>query len=252
MQPLRGSVVIVTGAAQGIGEAIARTVAAGGAKLLLADLQSEKLEVVAETIRESGAEVETCTVDIADADSARRARDMAERAVDSYGAIHPLVNNAGLDAPNSHACDIDADHWYKVVDVNLSGGWWCTSAVLPTMLTQRSGRIINISSVSARLATPETSPAYSAAKAGLLGLTVSLSVQLEGKGILVNAITPGATGNTGTSVPDEVRGLYEAVLPLGFRGAQPIADAVRFLLDKSGDWISGAVLNVSGGALRGM
>jgi len=249
MQELKGSVVVVTGAAQGIGEAIAHTVAGEGARLFLADLQTEKLERVAETLRATSAEVETCTADIADPGSAR---DMADRALAAYGVIHALVNNAALDAPNGHAGEIDVDHWRRIIDVNLSGAWWCTSAVLPAMLAQRGGRIVNISSVSARLATPETSPAYSAAKAGLLGLTISLSVQLEREGILVNAITPGSTGNTGTPVPDNMRSLYEAVLPLGFGGAQPIADAVRFLLDRSGDWISGAVLNVSGGALRGM
>ena len=77
-------------------------------------------------------------------------------------------------------------------------------------------------------------------------------MQLEAEGILVNAITPGATGSTGTPVPEDQRRLYEAVLPLGFGGPRPVADAVRFLLGRSGDWISGAVLNVSGGALRGM
>ena len=242
-------VAIVTGAAQGIGEAIARTLAHQGMRLLLADIQEEKLARVIDTIRAEGGTAEGVATDIADPSQAEA---MADAACAEFGRIDALVNNAGLDAPPGHAAEIDVDHWRRVVDVDLSGAWWCARAVLPTLRAQRSGRIVNISSISARMATRETSPAYSAAKAGLLGLTISLSVQLEGEGILVNAITPGATGNTGTPVRENERRLYEAVLPLGFGGPQPVADAVSYLLGPGGAWISGAVLNVSGGALRGL
>lgn len=249
MPELIGQVIVVTGAAQGIGEAVARSLARDGARLLLVDVQEEKLARVAGAIREKGGAVESAITDIADPTQADA---MAEAALDAFGRIDGLVNNAALDAPPGHAAEIDVAHWRRIIDVDLSGAWWCTRAVLPVMRAQRCGRIVNISSISARMATPETSPAYSAAKAGLLGLTISLSVQLECDGILVNAITPGATGSTGTPVPEDQRRLYEAVFPLGFGGPQPVADAVTFLLGSTGDWISGAVLNVSGGALRGL
>lgn len=249
MPGLRGQVAIVTGAAQGIGEAIAHTLARQGARLLLADRQEKKLARVAEAIRAEGGTAEGVTTDIADP---AQAEAMADAARAAFGRIDALVNNAALDAPPGRAAEIDVAHWRRVVDVDLSGAWWCVRAVLPTLRAQRSGRIVNISSISARMATRDTSPAYSAAKAGLLGLTISLSVQLEGEGILVNAITPGATGSTGTPVPEDERRLYEAVLPLGFGGPQPVADAVAYLLGPGGSWISGAVLNVSGGALRGV
>jgi NAD(P)-dependent dehydrogenase (short-subunit alcohol dehydrogenase family) len=249
MTELAGKTAIVTGAAQGIGECIARTLAADGASIFLADIQGEKLESVAASLRDSGAQVNYGVTDIADPE---QVAEMVRSATEALGQIDALVNNAAIDAPPGLAWEIDVDHWRRVIDVNLSGAWWCTRSVLPHMKKRRAGKIVTISSISARMATPETSPAYSAAKAGLIGMTISLSVQLEPHGILVNAITPGATGNTGYPMPEDQKKLYAAVFPLGLGGPQPIADGVRFLLRPSGDWVSGAVLNISGGAFRGI
>ena len=249
MTELAGKVAIVTGAAQGVGECIARTLAADGASLLLADIQREKLESVATSLRSHGARVESAVVDISEPEQTDQMTEVATRA---FGRIDALVNNAAIDAPPGLAWEIDADHWRRVIEVNLSGAWWCTRSVLPHMMERGTGKIVTISSISARMATPETSPAYSAAKAGLIGMTISLSVQLEPHGILVNAITPGATGTTGNPMPEDQRKLYDVVFPLGLGGAQPISDAVLFLLRSSGDWISGAVLNISGGSIRGV
>ena len=249
MAELGERTVIVTGAAQGVGECIARTLARDGASLFLADIQQEKVAGVAASLRQEGVRVESTGVDIADP---QQTDAMVSEALSAFGQVDGLVNNAALDAPPGLAWEIDEAHWRKLIDVNLNGAWWCIQSVLPHMRDRGSGKIVTISSISARFATPETSPAYSAAKAGLIGMTISLSVQLEGQGILVNAITPGPTGNTGTPMPEDQKMLYEMMFPLGFGGSQPIADAVRFLLRSSGDWISGAALNVSGGVLRGM
>jgi NAD(P)-dependent dehydrogenase (short-subunit alcohol dehydrogenase family) len=249
MSELNGQVAIVTGAAQGIGECIARNLASDGARVLLSDIQEDRVASVASALRDQGMQAESAGVDIADP---LQAEEMVARALEVFGQVDALVNNAGLDAPPGHAWEIGESHWRDIIDVNLSGTWWCTRAVLPHMRKRQCGRIVMISSISARMASPETSPAYSAAKAGLIGLTISLSVQLEGQGILVNAITPGSTGNTGTPLSEAERNLYSLVLPLGTGGPGPTAEAVRFLLRPSGDWISGAVFNISGGALRGM
>lgn len=249
MNQLNERVAIVTGAAQGIGECIARNLASDGARVLLADIRADKVEEVASSLRDEGMHAESFCVDITDPS---RAAEMVARALEVFGQVDALVNNAGLDAPPGQAWEIAETHWRDVIDVNLSGAWWCTQAVISHMRKRHRGKIVTISSASARMASPETSPAYSAAKAGLIGLTISLSVQLEGQGILVNAITPGATGNTGTPLSEVERNLYSFAFPLGTGGPQPIADAVRFLLRPSGDWISGAVLNISGGLLRGM
>jgi len=249
MSELNGQVAIVTGAAQGIGECIARNLASDGASILLADIQEEKVTSVARSLRDEGMHAESIGIDITDP---AQVDQMVARALEAFGRIDALVNNAGLDAPPGQAWEIDESHWRKVIDIDLSGAWWCTRAVLPYMREHQRGKIVMISSISARMASPETSPAYSAAKAGLIGLTIALSVQLEGQGILVNAITPGATGSTGTPLSEAERNLYSMVLPLGTGGPEPMAEAVRFMLRPSGDWISGAVFNISGGALRGM
>lgn len=249
MDGIRDTVVTVTGAAQGIGERIARCLGDHGARLLLADVQRDRVEQVAASLRQSGAEAAAAWVDVSVPESARA---LAATALERFGRIDALVANAAIDAPRGLAWDIDEDHWRRLIDVNLSGTWWCVQAVLPAMLAQRRGKIVLMSSVVARLGSAVYSPAYAAAKAGLLGLTVGLAAQVEARGVLVNAITPGPTGTTGTAVTDEEARQYRAGHPLGFGGPQPAADAVGYLLASSGDWISGAVLNVSGGELRGL
>lgn len=249
MSELSDTVAIVTGAAQGIGECIARTLAADRATLLLADIQEEKVADVSAALRRDGAHVQSTGVDITDL---RQTDEMVAVALRHFGRVDALVGCAGIDAPSGLAWEIDEAHWRKLIDVNLSGTWWCIKSVLPHMMERRRGRIVLIGSTSARTGGKKSSPAYSAAKAGLLGLVVALSLQLERFGILVNTVTPGAIGTAGTPMTDEEKAEYLANYPLGFGGPQPVADAVRYLLGPSGNWISGAVLNVSGGRWRGI
>jgi NAD(P)-dependent dehydrogenase (short-subunit alcohol dehydrogenase family) len=244
---LAGRVVIVTGAAQGIGEAIARAMARAGATVFGADLQEEKAAAVAESLRDEGHEASASFVDVREPASAER---MIATCLERYDRIDVLVNDAGVDAPPGLAWEIDADHWRRIMDTNLSGAWWCTAAVLPHMRERGSGRIIFISSGSARIGDAAISVAYNASKAGLVGLTVGLSVHLEPSGILVNAIAPGYTG-TGEPMTEQERREYEAAHPLGIVGPGPVADACVYLAGPGGDWISGSVLNVSGGWWRG-
>lgn len=249
MSELSDTVAIVTGAAQGIGECIARTLLADSATLLLADIQEARVADVAAAFRRDGARVQSAGVDVSDL---RQTEQMVTLALQHFGRVDALVNSAGVDAPPGLAWEIDEAHWCQVIDLDLSGTWWCIKSVLPHMMERRKGKIVSISSTSARTGGTRSSPAYSAAKAGLLGLVVALSLQLEQFGILVNAVMPGATGTTGTPMTDEEKTEYLANHPLGFGGPQPVADAVRYLLRPSGDWISGTVLNVSGGRWRGI
>ena len=241
--------MIVTGSAQGIGESIARTLGECGARLLLADIQADRVDAVASELRVAGVDAFPQYADVSDPDLAAA---MAQAALTRFGRIDALVNCGAIDGLPGLAWEIDRHHWRRFIDTDLSGQWWNTQAVLPHMIERRSGRIIFISSMAARTGSAIYSPAYSAAKAGLIGLTIALSAQLEQYGILVNAITPGVIGTTGTPMQEEEKREYLAAYPLGFGGPQPVADAVAYLLGSSGDWISGAVLNVTGGRLRGL
>ena len=244
---LGGSVAIVTGAAQGIGESIATFLANAGACVLLADIQRDRVDDVTRRLHARGHRAASCHVDVRDP---RSASAMVELCLEEFGKVDVLINNAGIDAPPGAAWDIDEEHWRRLIDTNLSGAWWCTAAVLGPMKQQGSGRIVFISSGSARNGDPSISVAYNASKAGLIGLTIGLSVHLEPFGILVNAIAPGYTG-TGEPMTVEERAAYDAVHPLGIVGPEPVARACLYLASAGGDWITGAVLNVSGGWWRG-
>lgn len=244
---LDGCVAIVTGAAQGIGESIATFLATAGASVLLADIQRDRVDEVARRLNAAGHRAASCCVDVREPSSASA---MVASCLDEFGKVDVLINNAGIDAPPGAAWEVDEDHWRRVIDTNLSGAWWCTAAVLAPMKQQRSGRIVFISSGSARIGDPGISVAYNASKAGLIGLTIGLSVHLEPFGILVNAIAPGYTG-TGEPMTVEERSAYDAAHPLGIVGPEPVARACLYLASAGGDWITGAVLNVSGGWWRG-
>jgi 3-oxoacyl-[acyl-carrier protein] reductase len=217
--------------------------------MAVADIRASDAQAVADALAAGGHRAIAVECDIADPSSAEQ---LARTVRDEFGGVDGLVNNAGIDAPPGTAWDITEHDWARVIDVNLSGAWWCTRAVLPVMRAQRYGRIVFISSVAARMGNADISPAYGAAKAGLIGLTVALSAQVEADDILVNAITPGPTGDTGRPMSADERADYLRSHPLGFGGAQPVADGVRFLLGPSGDWLSGSVLNISGGEFRGI
>jgi len=244
---LSGRIAIVTGAAQGIGRRIAEFLAEDGATVVVADIQEEKANEVAAALRDSGGEASAVAVDVADPAAAEA---MVATTLERHGAVDLLVNDAGIDAPPGPAWEISEDHWRQVIGTNLSGSWWCARAVIPHMKERRSGRIIFISSGSARIGEHDISVAYNASKAGIIGLTIGLSVHLEPFNILVNAVAPGPTG-TGQPMTERQREDYTRQFPLGVGGPDPVAHACRYLAGSSGDWISGAVLNVSGGWVRG-
>jgi len=249
MRSLESQVVIVTGAARGIGRSIARSVAAAGGHAIVTDILEDEAAQVAAAIEAEGGKATAMLLDITRPEEAEAA---AAEVMERYGRIDGLVNNAALDAPKGRAWEIDHDSWRRVIEIDLNGAWYCSRAVIPHMRGARRGRIVFISSIAARVGAAHLSPAYATAKAGLVGLTVSLSSQLESDGILVNAVTPGPTGNTGSSYPQAGKQAYLEAHPLGFGGPEPIAEAVAFLLGPGSSWTSGAVFNISGGHFRGI
>lgn len=241
------TVTIVTGAAGGLGTAIARALAERGDTLVLADIDLPGAETEAERLTVEGFGVMAVAVDIASPASCRA---MAEATLSRHGRIDALVHAAGIDAPPGRAWEEDDAHWRKIIDVDLSGAFWAAKAVLPAMLAQKAGRIVFLGSVAARVPSIGTSAAYSAAKAGINGLAIGLSAQVEARGVRVNVIAPGPTG-TGVAMSESERRAYEGIYPLGEGGTAPVVAACIYLLGPGGDWMSGSVLNVSGGRFRG-
>jgi NAD(P)-dependent dehydrogenase (short-subunit alcohol dehydrogenase family) len=247
VQSFRGKAAIVTGAAGGIGSCVARHFARAGASVMLADIRDEPARQVAEEISRGGGIASAHPVDIANPASARA---LAEAALAAFGAIDILVHAAAIDAPRGVAWECEDEHWRRIIDVDLSGAFWCAKAVIPQMIAQGGGRIILISSIASRSGSHNTSVAYNAAKGGINGLTIGLAAQLEGRGILVNAIAPGSIGTGEPMTPEEI--LYdETHYPLKIVGPDPVAHACLYLAGEGGTWVSGAILNVSGGRWPG-
>lgn len=244
---LTGKSVIVTGAAGGIGSCVAQFFAEAGSAVMLADIAADRARALSDEMTASGWRAAAQGFDAVDPASSRH---LVSATIAAFGAVDVLVNCAGLDAPRGKAWESDAEHWLRIIDVDLNGSWWSTKAVIPHMIERRSGRIIFISSIAGRRGSHSTSVAYHAAKAGVIGMTLGLAKQLEPHGILVNAVAPGSTG-TGEPMTHVEIAADAAQFPLPIVGPEPVAHACLYLAGPSGDWVSGTVLNVSGGRWHG-
>ena len=244
---LAGRVALVTGAAGGIGGAIARRLAAEGAAVALMDLPAAQaaLEAMAVGLRADGARCAIAAGDVADPGSVRAAIDALEAAL---GPIACLVNNAGLTGHIAPVATMDAEGWGRELAVNLSGPFHTTQAVLPGMVARGWGRIVNISS-GAALGGLYRQAGYSASKSGLLGLTRNVALEHARHGITCNAVLPGLIGTPAVLVmPAEV--LADAVaLTTARRTGRPeeIAAMVAFLCSEDAAFVNGAEIPVDGG-----
>src|SRR3954447_23597204 len=238
-------VAIVTGAAQGIGEAYARALAAEGAKVVVADLNEESGERVAEEIEAEGGTAMFVHCDVSDAASATA---MAEATAAAYGGIDLLVNNAAIygDMQFDLLISVDWDYYRKFMSVNMDGALVVTRAVYPHMQKRGGGAIVNQSSTAAWL----YSGFYGLAKVGINGLTQQLAHELGGQGIRVNAIAPGPTDTEATRAQVGEGMIGKLVKDLAIkRPGQPedMVGACLFLLSDDAAWITGQILNVDGG-----
>jgi len=247
--PLAGKVAIVTGAAQGIGRAIAETLADNGASLALVDLKAEAIDELAAALHGKSQNAMAISTDVS---SGTAVQQMVERVVVVFGTVHILVNNAGV-LRNSPIMEMSESEWDLVMDVCLKGAFLCSQAVLPIMMANRYGKIVNISSLAARSASVLGGAAYTSAKAGLLGFSRHLAREVAPYGINVNAICPGATDTPMTRGGVRDTGHFNEVgkaVPLGRWGLpQEQANAVLFLVSDAASFITGATLDVNGGQI---
>ena len=237
-------VAFVTGASRGIGRAIALTLCRAGFDIVVASPEIEKNEEVAEEIRACSGEAMTINLNVTDAASVKEA---FAKVLKDKGRIDVLVNNAGV-ARDGLAVRMKQADWDLVLNINLNGAFQCIQQVLPGMMRNRWGRIVNISSVVGQAGSAGQAN-YAASKAGLIGLTKALAQEMASRGITVNAVAPGYIATDMTAVlPDDVKQKILASVPLGRMGKpEDIAAAVKFLASEDASYITGQVLAVNGG-----
>ncbi len=239
---LNGQTAVVTGGAQGIGFAIAQRLLRSGAKVSLWDLNREALDIAVEALGEGASAKQ---VDITDLAGLNRVHAEVE---DEVGAVSILVNSAGIAGKNATVEDYDPDEWRKVVEINLNGTFYVNKVVIPSMKAHNYGRIVNIASVAGKEGNPSLS-AYSAAKAGVLGLTKSLGKELAKHDIAVNAVTP-ATANTRIleTLTKEFIDYMLVRIPRGrFLEVEEAAAMVAWLVSKDNSFTTASVFDLSGG-----
>lgn len=244
LQILRGQVAIITGASRGIGRASAIELAKFGASVVVNYAASNSAaDAVVDTITNAGG---TAIAVKADVSSVSEVDTLFNAVMEKFGRVDILVNNAGI-TRDTLLLRMKPEDWQAVIDLNLTGVFYCTRAASKIMLKQRSGRIVNITSVAGQMGNPGQAN-YSAAKAGVIGFTKTVAKELASRGITVNAVAPGFIA---TDMTDKLSNTEEILkfIPLArFGQPEEIAGMVRFLAsDPAGAYITGQVFNVDGG-----
>jgi 3-oxoacyl-[acyl-carrier protein] reductase len=241
---LSDKVAIITGASRGIGRFISVALAAQGAKVVVSARNAEALESLTAEIKAQSGEALAVVADVA---VEAEAVNLVEQTVATYGKVDILINNAGI-TRDGLLLRMKSDDWDAVLDTNLKGAFLCTRAAAKYMSKQRSGRIINISSVVGQMGNAGQAN-YCASKAGLLGLTKSVARELARRNVTVNAVTPGFIVTEMTEkMTDKAREAMTEQIPLGRLGeAEDVANAVLFLASDQSSYITGQVLGVNGG-----
>ena len=246
---LKGKTAIVTGGGRGIGRAIARKLAGEGAAVLVASRSSKEIEAVAAEIQQAGGRARAVAADVSKQAECEK---IVRAAREAFGAIHILINNAGILGPVAPTEGTTLEQWDEVIAINLTSAFLMSRLVAPEMYERGSGAILNISSVAAKVAYPMNS-AYAASKAGLLGLTRTLAAEGARRGVRVNAIGPGPVNDTnmwqdlsGQLGPMSAH-VADGILQGRLQNTEEIAAAALFLVSDQASAITAQTLNVDGG-----
>jgi 3-oxoacyl-[acyl-carrier protein] reductase len=243
-----GRVALVTGASQGIGHACALTLAREGASLAVAARSRQKLDELVAEITAAGGKSAAFAMDVADEEQVKAA---IKAAITQFGKIDILVNNAGI-TRDQLLMRMKRTDWDSVLNTNLTSAYLCIQQVIGSMLKQRWGRIINITSVFGQMG-QAGQVNYAASKAGLIGLTMAMAREVASRNITCNAVAPGFIDTSMTAaLNEEFKQNAVKQIPLGRVGSpDDVASAVRFLASDDAAYITGHVLNVNGGLLMG-
>jgi 3-oxoacyl-[acyl-carrier protein] reductase len=241
---LEGKVALVTGAAQGIGRAIALLLAQKGADIVVSDINLEKAEETAREMEIHGRRAMAIRANVAVLEEVEK---MVQGIIDQFNRIDILVNNAGV-ARDKLLLRMTEEDWDLVLDINLKGTFNCTKAVIRHMSKQRTGKIVNIASVVGEMGNAGQAN-YSASKAGVIGLTKTIAREFAVRGINVNAIAPGYIVTPMTDVlPEKAKEDLKRMIPMERLGQpEDVAQAVLFLVSEASSYITGQVINVNGG-----
>jgi len=242
---LRNQVAIVTGATRGIGRSIAITLAQQGARMVINGNNKSLLGQLTREIEGAGSKFMVQLGDISNPDTAAK---ILKKAEEKFGRVDILINNAGINM-RTPTLEMQVEDWKRVIDVNLNGTLYCCMAVLPLMIQQKYGKIVNVSSSTAKTPHRNASPSYGASKAAVNYLTQHLALEMAKYNICVNAVCPGPI-ETDMSAQwnDKYRQQILSRIPLGKLGTpKNVADSVLFLASSMSDFITGETININGG-----
>jgi 3-oxoacyl-[acyl-carrier protein] reductase len=241
---LTGRVAVVTGSARGLGYSIAELIVLSGGSVSLWDVDASKLADARKQLPE-GDRIATATLDLTESERVQAA---AEATVSRFGKIDILINNAGITGGNAATWEIEPATWRRVIEVNLVASFLTSRSIVPVMLRQGYGRIVNIASVAGKEGNPNASH-YSASKAGLIGLTKSLGKELASRGILVNCVTPAAANTDlfAQMTPEHIEYMRSKIPMNRFVEPKEVAALVCWLASEDCSFSTGAVFDISGG-----
>jgi 3-oxoacyl-[acyl-carrier protein] reductase len=244
MMDLKGKTAIVTGAAQGIGKVIALGLAKCGADIAVSDINEDSLSSAVKEIEALGRKAIAVKMDVS---SLKDCEAMVKKTIDAFGKVDILINNAGI-TRDTVLLRMKEEQWDQVIQVNLKGTFNCTKAVIRSMFKQKSGKIINISSVTGAMGNAGQAN-YSASKAAVMGFTKSIAREYAHCGITVNAVAPGFIKTAMTdAIPEKDRDAMISIIPAKRLGLpEDVADTVCFLASDMANYITGQVIHINGG-----